>query len=166
MSEDTHLHRQPNASDELRANLTSRFAYLFTDIEQEMRTIWDADAPIRLHNEAIAKYEATFERAKAAEAEAKERADSLALEYEALLRRMKEIQRGAKVARGEVNSWKHTQVYMKTLIAKRRSKISEREKQLLLNEARKRLGRIGRQIRLNRGRRTSILGRSGDLDVL
>lgn len=131
-------------------------AYLFDDMEKDMENIFSVDPCLNNHLDAMRRNDATIDEqvrqeeiARAAVSTADVRlAEIRALEKDAIRQR--------KEALGVVSGCKGRALYFKRLNLGRLASVEKRRKELLQIEARKRLNMIGRDLRVNRGRRAGI----------
>ena len=131
----------------------SELSFLFQDMDSEMDAIFEADSLIVVHRAKIAEHTQKAEEADAREAAARAKSNALEVEIAALTGRIKDLTRQRNVAIGEVSSAVHNAAYLRRLAADRERAIEKRKKDLVFNEGKRRLRKIGSDIKRNVGRR-------------
>lgn len=145
---DNHLptNRPPIVTAEM---LPERFRYLFDNIEEDILPLYDADRVLRELQGKVDQYNGST--AESEEREKKARADAALRQVavnEARLR-LKEAERELRYAEGEISSEKFIQAQLRRYLRNVRGKIAQREKLIMLVEAKRRLNSIGRTLRQN-----------------
>jgi hypothetical protein len=133
--------------------IPEKFGYLFDNMEQEMSLICDQDRAIDELRAAIARYELRIVESKAREKEAALKANALDTKYQELLTQAKIAERELRQEKGVILREHSIQRHMRRMCSVRETRISAREKYLVIDEAKIRLSKIGKELKQNVGRR-------------
>ena len=133
--------------------IPEKFGYLFDNMEQEMSLICDQDRAIDEMRAAITRYELRIEESKAREKEAALKAHALDTKYQELMAQAKIADRELRQEKGVILREHSIQRQMRRMCSIRESRISAREKYLVIDEAKIRLSKIGKELKQNVGRR-------------
>lgn len=132
--------------------IPEQYRYLFENIEAEMEPIVESDSVIDSIRQRIRRTELSIETSLAREAENRKLVEAEDLKVEAAMSALKLAQRNRNIVMGTVRSEQFMQGRFKETINRLYQRISRREKQLIVIEAKKRLNKIGRTLRANVGR--------------
>lgn len=133
--------------------IPEKFSYLFDNIEQEMGAICESDRAIDELRAAITRYELRIVESKAREKEAEAKAIALFTKLHELETQVKIATREYRQEKGVVLREQSIQRHMRRMCNVRETRISAREKYLVIDEAKVRLSKIGKELKQNVGLR-------------
>lgn len=123
------------------------FSVLFQDMDSEMAAVFEVDSLITVHRAKIAEFTQKITEAEAREADARTRANALEVEVAALTGQIRDLTRQRNLVVGEVSSARHNGLQLARLIGDRERAIEKRKRDLIFQEGKRRLRKIGTEIR-------------------
>lgn len=160
MSHETHPQVPVPRTPVITADMIpEKFRYLFENFETEMIPIYDSDRVINIYRDKKSRYEETLKRLDDEQAKKAEDRDAAQARIDAAKQTLREAERDHRRILGELDLVRYNLSTIRRYIRHALGKIAQREKTLVLTEARRRLSHLGRTIRHNQGRyRRDITG--------